>query len=111
MLKKLAKRIEKELAQADDYIEQSYLVKHKSSETADLFMSLGAQEIEHAEKLLKEGRRLLDESTSDKMKYLDEEKETVVHEECKAIWEWETRLAMDKVLELKYKLSIYRSMR
>lgn len=37
--------------------------------------------------------------------------EPIVHDKCKTIWEWETRLAMDKVLELKYKLSQYRSMR
>lgn len=29
----------------------------------------------------------------------------------KAIWQWETRIAMSKVLEMKYKLSTYRSMR
>ena len=111
MLKKLAKRIEKELAQAEDYAEQAFLVRHKSTTTADLFISLCGEEIEHAEKLLKEGQRLLSDSSS-VMKYLDEEStEPIVHDKCKTIWEWETRLAMDKVLELKYKLSQYRSMR
>ena len=111
MLKKLAKRIEMELKQADDYIEQAYLVKHKSSMTADLFLLLSSEEIEHAEKLLKEGQRLVNESSSD-YKYLDEtSKEDTSIDKCKVIWEWETRLAMDKVLEIKYKISTYRSSR
>ena len=83
-----------------------------SANTADLFMSLCDEEVEHAEKLLKEGQRLLTDMPSDITRYLDEEaKEPIVHDKCKAIWEWETRLAMERVLELKYKLSQYRNMR
>ena len=112
MLKKLAKRIEWELKQADDYIEQAFLIRHKSANTADLFMSLCGEEVEHAEKLLKEGQRLLTDMSGDMTRYLDEDaKEPIIHDKCKAIWEWETRLALERVLELKYKLSQYRNMR
>ena len=112
MLKKLAKRIELELHQAEDYAEQMFLVKHKSSSTADLFASLCGEEIEHAEKLLKEGQRLVNDMSSDVIKYLDEDsKDGPSHDKCKIIWDWETRLAMTDILNLKYKLSQYRSTR
>lgn len=118
MLKKLAKRIECELKQADDYIEQAFLVKHKSKTTADLFASLCGEEIEHAEKLLREGQNLIADDVSEVRNYLyedydgrDKDKVNEVKLKCIDIWEWETRLAMERVLELKYKLSQYRSMR
>ena len=118
MLKKLAKRIEKELTQAEDYIEQAFLVRHKSKSTADLFASLSGEEIEHAEKLLKEGQNLIADDTSEVRNYLyedcnghDKDKVYEVKLKCIDIWEWETRFAMERVLELKYKLSQYRSMR
>lgn len=53
-----------------------------------------------------------DESDLTLYKYLDEEsKEPIFYDKCKTIWEWETRLAMDKVLLLKYKMSQYRNTR
>ena len=114
MLKKIAKRIEMELKQAEDYAEQAFLVRHMSQNTADLFASLCGEEIEHAEKLVKEGQRLIANSEmSDTTRFsLDtESKEQPTHDKCKIIWEWETRLAMDKILSIKYKLSQYRTTR
>lgn len=111
MLKKLAKRITWELEQAEDYMEQAYLVKHKNSDTAELFTTLSVEEIDHAKRLLKEGQRLInnkDSSTLDK-KMTDEMSERW-HEKCKIIWEWETRMAMDRIAEIEYKLSRYRAM-
>lgn len=110
MLKKLAKRIDKELRQAEDYCEQAYLVKHKSSETADLFTTLANEEIDHAKRLLKEGQRLI---TAKNVMSYDKARETTEtdHEKhCHVIWEWEHRMAMETISELEYKLSRYRSM-
>lgn len=113
MLKKLAKRIEKELAQAADYCEQATLIKHHHTKTADLFAELAAEEIVHAEKLLREGQRLVDEKSTtyyDMSKMPKTEAETADHEKCKHIWEWEHRMAMDTISELKYKLSLFRNL-
>lgn len=109
MLKKIAKRIEKELEQAADYCEQAMLVKHKSTPLSELFATLSGEEIVHAEKLLREGQRLVDEKHGDMYMIKEhDEKDVAWHEKCKAIWEWEHRLAMDRIAEIKYKLQMYR---
>lgn len=115
MLKKIAKRIEKELAQAEDYCEQSMLVKIKAPSLSELFATLSSEEIAHAEKLLREGQRMVDDKHD--FTYGREiksgegvESDEKWHERCKVIWEWEHRLAMDKIAEIKYKLQMYRGM-
>lgn len=111
MLKKLAKRINKELEQAEDYCTQAMLVKSHSASTAELFATLSSEEIEHAEKLLREGHRLINEKAikSYDKEHTDEHEEAH-HEKCKHIWEWEHRIASERIAEIKYKLSMYRSM-
>lgn len=109
MLKKLAKRINKELEQARDYCEQAYLVKDKSRETSELFYTLSGEEINHAEKLIREGKRLVEEH-----KVMSYDKDEIVdsewHEKCKVIWEWERRIALEEILDIKYKLQKYKEM-
>ena len=110
MLKKLAKRINWEIEQAEDYCEQAMLVKHKSAQVADLFATLSSEEIVHAEKLLKEGQRLVDDNKAYSYgEEVKDENEKAWHEKCKVIWEWEHRMAMDRISEIQYKLSLYRS--
>lgn len=110
MLKKIAKRINKELAQAFDYMEQAYLVRDKSSSLADLFLSLSEEELVHAEKLLREGRKMVeshnvyDYSKADRTDIKDEREV-----KCKIIWEWETRIAMEQIAECRYKLSKFKA--
>lgn len=110
MLKKIAKRIEKELAQAEDYCEQAMLIKHDASETADLFATLSSEEIVHAKKLLREGHRLIDSKTLKSYDKTAPEYDAANYEKCKNIWEWEHRLATDHIAEIEYKLTMYRSM-
>lgn len=107
MLKKIAKRINKEIEQAADYCQQAMLVKHEASTTADLFATLSDEEIVHAKKLLREGQRLIDDKS---IKSYDKEAEhdEAYHEKCKHIWEWEYRIAMERIAEIEYKLSMYR---
>lgn len=108
MLKKIAKRIDKELRQAEDYVEQAYLIRDKSSQTADLFVMLAGEELEHAEKLLSEGARLIE---ADKTMY--DEVESKENDEwkqhCAAIWSWEKRLANDCISECRYKIRLYKN--
>lgn len=109
MLKKLAKRINKELEQARDYIHQAYLVRDKSTQTAELFATLADEELIHAEKLLREGKRLVDSNKAYSYeKTTKTEAEEAWAEKCKVIWEWETRVAMEEVSECRRMLSAYR---
>lgn len=112
MLKKIAKRINKEIEQARDYCEQAYLVKTKNSKLADLFATLAEEELVHAEKLLKEGRRLISdhEYESYSKEKTDNMSADAWKEKCEIIWEWEHRIVMGEVLEIRYKLSEYRGM-
>lgn len=110
MLKKLAKRIEKELIQAEDYIEQAFLVKYKSVETANLFLQLSLDELGHVEKLLKEGNRII-ESNKSSMYYdkaIKSEDEEVYKEKCKIIWDWEYRTSTERVMDIKLKISYFK---
>lgn len=113
MLKKIAKRINKELEQARDYIDQAYLIKNKSPETADLFVTLSKEELDHAKRLLRRGQDIVNAEPNMASMY-DKSAKTEVdqhwHEKCKAIWEWETRLAMEDYADIEYRISQYRSM-
>lgn len=100
MLKKIAKRINKELAQAEDYVEQAFLVKDRYKHLADTFALLAKEEIQHAERLIKEGKMMYEMNTTDET--MNEHK---AH--CKTIWEWEMRLVNEEILKLNYKLSKY----
>ena len=68
MLKKLIKRIEWELKQAEDYLEQACIVKDDYPNVSELFLTLSRQEIVNAEKLMKAGDDCIErehEHTSD----------------------------------------------
>lgn len=111
MLKKIAKRINKELEQARDYAQQAFLVKDKHQQTADLFATLAEEEIVHAEKLLREGNRLVNANKAysyDKTPQAENEAEAAWHEKCKVIWEWESRFANEMIAECRHTLSMYR---
>lgn len=105
MLKKLAKRIEKHVSMAEDYEEQAMLIKHDDSMISETFMSLASEEINHAEKLLKEGQRIIE---TKRLKTYDESESSVNYEHCKAIWDWEYRTVSNRLSELRYKLSLVR---
>lgn len=110
MLKKIAKRVEKEINQAEDYCTQAMLIKHDCPSTADLFTQLSAEEITHAKKLLREGQRLIDDK---QLKSYDKdvaESSDAHYEKCRVIWEWEHRIATERIADIEYKLSMYRSM-
>ena len=106
MLKKLAKRIEKHVRMAEDYEEQAMLIRHDDNTVFETFISLANDEINHAEKLLKEGQRII-ESKRLKM-YHEDQTHTVDYEKCKVMWDWEYRTASDRLTELRYKLSLVR---
>jgi rubrerythrin len=59
MLKKILKRLDWEIAQAKDYVEQAFIVKPESHTLADLFIELSKEEMSHAEKLMREGNNLI----------------------------------------------------
>ena len=116
MLKKLAKRIQKEISQAEDYCTQAFLVKHKDETTAQLFVELAGEEIDHAKRLLKDGERLINQKSTHVRPYEITAKsvtDTDAEEhlkKCKIIWEWEQRIAMETISEIMYKLSQFHSM-
>lgn len=103
MLKKLAKRVEKHLQFAEDYEEQAMLVKHDDNSVFETFLSLMSDEINHAERLLKEGQRIIE---TKKLKMYDGE--VVDYDHCKIIWDWEYRVASERLTELRYKMSLVR---
>lgn len=111
MLKKLAKRIEKELAQAEDYCEQAYLVMNDYPATAEVFCTLCTEELQHAETLLKEGQRLVDGNKLKHMTKTEEDETSTEEHDCKVIWKWEHRTAMNRILEIKYKVNQFRTLR
>lgn len=119
MLKKLAKRIEKEISQAEDYCQQAYLVKHEDEKTAKLFIDLCTEEIDHAKRLFAEGERLIDSRNPHVLPYeikMNLEKSNVAMDmdthfkECKAIWKWEQRTGMERIAEILYRVSQFQSM-
>lgn len=111
MLKKIAKRVHKEITQAFDYMEQAFVTKDKNASLAELFAMLSEEELVHAEKLLREGKKVIESHS----KYMYDKTEKSMSEEewekkCQAIWEWECRLATDEIGECRFKLSKFKSM-
>ena len=112
MLKKIAKRITKEVEQAKDYVEQAYLIKHSHRELADLFISLASEELVHAEKLFRSGFTMISAKETGLYMTNDatvKDQSDAHFEKCKTIWEWENRLMSDTMAELKYKISMFKS--
>lgn len=113
MLKKLAKRIDKELNLACDYVEQAMLVKHDHRELADLFMSLAAERTEDIEKMYRVGFNLIDQKDDNvySRPQSQSERERSKYsqfEEAKTIWDWEYRISNEKVSDLKQKIQNYK---
>ena len=94
MLKKLAKRITKEVHQAQDYVEQAFIVKSSAPTIADLFIELAKDNIRHAEKMFDIGKEHAEKHTD---------------AQHKEIWQWEYRLMMEDIVEVKNKIMHFRS--
>lgn len=94
MLKKIAKRIDTELRQANDYMQQAFMVKEKNRSLGDLFAQLSEEELVHAEKLLREGKRYIDNNTISDKEMTDSE----WHKKCEIIWEWGNKNCHDYYL-------------
>lgn len=118
MLKKLAKRIEKEINQAEDYCTQAFLVKHEDEKTAKLFIELCTEEIDHAKRLFADGERLINSGSPHVLPYevkMNLEKNVAMDmdahiRECKAVWKWEQRTGMERIAEIMYRVSQFQSM-
>ena len=95
MLKKIVKRIDWEIEQAKDYVEQAFIVKHDCQTLADLFIELAKEEMTHAEKLMKEGHSIM----TAKME----------HDEFVPVWHWMVRKYTECINDLTVKVSRYRS--
>ena len=101
MLCKIAKKLREEIKMAREYCHEAVLVRSKSAETADLFIMLAGEELEHAKKLLKEAERIVHGES-----FKDEE-----HEEMLKIYEWEHDFAVEEIAEINSKISFYKNMR
>ena len=118
MLMKLAKRIQKEINQAEDYCTQAFLIKSEDEATAKLFVDLASEEIDHAKRLLEAGMRLIDAKNPHVLPYeirTNLEKNVAMDmdthfKETKIAWRWEHRIAIDAINEITYKLSQFRTM-
>lgn len=95
MLKKIIKRIEKELDQACDYTEQAFKVKHDCLTLGDLFLELAKEEVNHAERLMKEGHSLASTKMSE--------------DEFIPVWKWMITKYNEKINDLNVKMNRYRS--
>ena len=95
MLKKILKRLDWEIAQAQDYIEQAFRVKPECLSLSELFIELGKEEIVHAEKLMKEGNALVSNMKE--------------HDDFVHVWKWMCHKNVDCINDLNVKISRYRS--
>ena len=95
MLKKIIKRAEKELDQACDYLEQAFKVKHDCLTLGDLFSELAKEEINHAERLIKEGHSLA--------------MGKLAHDEFLPVWKWMVNKYTDRINDLTVKMNRYRT--
>ena len=95
MLKKILKRVDWEVEQAKDYIEQAFIVKHDCQTLADLFIELAKEEISHAEKLMREGNTIsVTKSEPDEFHH---------------VWKWMERKYTDCINDMHVKINRYRS--
>lgn len=102
MLTKIAKKLREEINMAREYCHEAVLVKSKSAETADLFMTLAGEELEHAKKLLKEADRIVHDDSMEHDAHV---------ERFKNIYEWEHDFAIEEIAEINSKISLYKNMR
>ena len=95
MLKKILKRLDWEISQAKDYVEQAFKVKSDCHSLSELFIELGKEEISHAERLMKEGNNL--------MANMKEPDEFVY------VWKWMCHKNTECINDLNVKINRYRT--
>ena len=95
MLKKIIKRIDKELEQACDYIDQAFKVKHECLTLSELFLELAREEVNHAERLMKEGHSLANTKMAE--------------DEFLSVWKWMVTKYTEKINDLTVKMNRYRA--
>ena len=105
MIKTVVKYVGKELKAAQEYIELAYEKKSHCPETAELFITLAGEEINHAERLLKRGQILAGSTEPDK------ESPTYEHDiKNLAIWEWENEKSVECISALKMSISNFKAL-
>jgi Mn-containing catalase len=95
MLKKILKRLEWEISQAQDYIDQAFMVKSENHSLAELFIELGKEEIVHAEKLMREGNTIISNLKE--------------HDDFVHVWKWIYHKNVECINDLNVKINRYRS--
>ena len=95
MLKKILKRIDWEITQAKDYVDQAFKVKPDCHSLSELFIELGKEEISHAERLMKEGNTLMANMKE--------------HDDFIHVWKWMCQKNVDCINDLNVKINRYRS--
>ena len=95
MLKKILKRIDKEIEAAKDYVDQAFKVKNDRHSLSDLFIELAKEEIIHAEKLIKEGNSIMSSLTEP--------------DEFIPVWKWMCHKNTGCINDLNVKINHYRS--
>lgn len=114
MLKKLAKRINKELDMACDYVEQANLLKYEHRDVADLFISLAGEKVEDIDRLYRAGYSMIEQkkdgiySRQSNTQERESSNKSSHFDEAKTIWDWEYRISSEKLQELKQKISNYK---
>lgn len=111
MLKKIAKRIHKEIIQANDYMEQAFIIKDKNISLANMFAMLSEEELVHAEKLMREGKKVVESHnihSYNKKNETEHTDDSDWQKKCEAVWEWECHFANEAISECRYKLSKFK---
>lgn len=63
MLKILAKYVEAELMQAEEYCHKAMLLKKESASVSETLYTLANEELNHAKKLLREGNKIISDKS------------------------------------------------
>ena len=95
MLKKILKRLDWEIAQAQDYVEQAFKVKPDNHSLSELFLELSKEEISHAERLMKEGNTIVSGLKE--------------HDDFVHVWKWMCHKNVECINDLNVKINRYRS--
>lgn len=107
MLKILAKYVEAELMQAEEYCHKAMLLKKESVSVSETLYTLANEELNHAKKLLREGNKIISDK-SVKTFETNVQIDDAYFEKCKIIWQWEHEMSMDKVRRIERELEAYR---
>ena len=107
MLKILAKYVEAELIQAEEYCHKAMLLKRDSASVSETLYTLATEELNHAKKLLREGNKIISDKTVRTFDG-DIQVDDAYYEKCKTIWQWEHEISMDKLHRIERELESYR---